>query len=374
MKCWSTHRCFFTNCEVWGNTAGNDGGAIYGEYSTGGFAECSVYDNSADNNGGAIYDYFYSPNIQNCELYNNSAKNGGFLYSQECLPYLRYNSIHGNSAVDKGGAVYVIKDHGGLILQTKSSVYWANTARLGGAIYTETSNSDASPLIVNCTFSQNTGKALYCAGQSKPTVLNCILWDNEGEIYGSPQVTYSDVEGGWTGEGNIDEDPLFVDPWNGDLHLQYWSPCIDRGDSTGVTPEEDFERNPRFDHLYFENDPTVVDMGADEYCPHGLNIIIPYYWEWVVPGAKLWWKVVISNDGEWDTEYDKLRLDVAGPMTASVRLWSGSVTLMPGEQAVHWFNVRAPMSAPIGIYSLTTVVEFDGQDQILAGFDCEVVE
>ena len=50
-------------------------------------------------------------------------------------------------------------------------------------------------------------------------------------------VTYSDVMGGWSGTGNIDADPLFVDPLNGDFHLGHFatgqasdSPCIDAGD------------------------------------------------------------------------------------------------------------------------------------------------
>ncbi len=80
---------------------------------------------------------------------------------------------------------------------------------------------------------------------------NCILWgDTPDEIYifsGTPVVTYSDVQGGWAGESNIDADPLFADPDNGDYHLksqagrwepssQAWliddvtSPCIDAGD------------------------------------------------------------------------------------------------------------------------------------------------
>jgi hypothetical protein len=59
-------------------------------------------------------------------------------------------------------------------------------------------------------------------------------------------VTYSNVQSGWSGDGNIDMDPLFADPNHGDFHLkshggrwdpisQSWfvddisSPCIDAG-------------------------------------------------------------------------------------------------------------------------------------------------
>lgn len=40
---------------------------------------------------------------------------------------------------------------------------------------------------------------------------------------------YSDIQGGWSGIGNINADPLFVDTANGDYRLQGGSPCIDAG-------------------------------------------------------------------------------------------------------------------------------------------------
>ncbi len=73
-------------------------------------------------------------------------------------------------------------------------------------------------------------------------------------------VTYSCVEGGYVGEGNIDEDPEFVDPGNDDFHIQTSSPCLNAG--TSNAPEL-----PPFD---FEGDDRIicgqdkVDMGADE--------------------------------------------------------------------------------------------------------------
>ena len=60
------------------------------------------------------------------------------------------------------------------------------------------------------------------------------------EIYSGqssyPTLTYCDIEGGWQGEGNIDLNPLFRDPAEGDFHLMSVvcgdsadSPCIDAG-------------------------------------------------------------------------------------------------------------------------------------------------
>jgi hypothetical protein len=136
-------------------------------------------------------------------------------------------------------------------------------------------------------------------------VVNCIFWWNVGwsahlgQIDGEADVTYSNIEGGWPGVGNIDADPLFVDPdgpdddpftWeDNDYHLSPGSPCIDAGnnmavpfdaadlDGDGYTGERipfDLDGNPRFVQDPFTGDTGVpdlpvyrhiVDMGAYEY-------------------------------------------------------------------------------------------------------------
>ena len=68
-------------------------------------------------------------------------------------------------------------------------------------------------------------------------------------------ITYTD---NYHHANNIQDDPQFVDPVNGDFHLKPTSPCIDKGtaDAPGL-PETDFEGDPRI-----MND--TVDIGADE--------------------------------------------------------------------------------------------------------------
>lgn len=76
-------------------------------------------------------------------------------------------------------------------------------------------------------------------------MLNNIVWANNAGVEdnisvhggGEPLITYSNIQGGWNGEGNIDTAPLFRDPDNGDFHLMaqecgdpFDSPCIDSGD------------------------------------------------------------------------------------------------------------------------------------------------
>ena len=90
--------------------------------------------------------------------------------------------------------------------------------------------ASCSPKISNSTFSKNVGHGLTVSSGS-PTVINSILWGDGGtEISGTLSVKYSDVRGGYIGEGNINKDPLFVDPDIGDYSLEYCSPAIDAGD------------------------------------------------------------------------------------------------------------------------------------------------
>jgi hypothetical protein len=113
---------------------------------------------------------------------------------------------------------------------------------------------------------------------------------------GTLSVLFSDVAGGATGvyvpagtldwgPGNIDADPLFVDPNNGDYHLLTGSPCIDAGanalvsaDYADLDGDGDVDEFTPFDLDYegrFFDDPNtpdsgcgsvaIVDMGAYEF-------------------------------------------------------------------------------------------------------------
>ena len=111
-------------------------------------------------------------------------------------------------------------------------------------------------LLTNCTFSGNSacddGGGVACM-YGRPRLTNCILWgDTPDEIHEDPHstttVTRSDVQGGWPGRGNIDADPLFVDPdgpdndpntvEDNDYRLSSGSPCIDAGNNRAVPPDE----------------------------------------------------------------------------------------------------------------------------------------
>jgi hypothetical protein len=157
------------------------------------------------------------------------------------------------------------------------------------------------------------GRALACSARaSDVTITNSILWDGGDEIWNSNDstitITYSDVQGGWPGEGNIDADPLFVDPdgpdddpntWeDNDYHLSPGSACIDAGCNWAVPPDTaDLDDDDDTDEItpldldgegrFFDDPdtpdtgcgcPPVVDMGAYEFgdtgpqpCPGDLD-------------------------------------------------------------------------------------------------------
>jgi len=191
--------------------------------------------------GGGIHNrYDSSPAITNCKFIGNTAKqDGGGIYNQTL-------------------------SHPNVI----NCTFINNSGRAGGGIYNKSSN----PKIMNCTFSKNStnlynpGGAI-CNYSSSPKILNCIIWDNQGtspsEIYPTTlsTVSYCNVKGGYSGDGNINLDPLFVDPDANDYHLQPDSPCIDAGDPCGIyTDQTDIDGQPR---VYGD----FVDMGSDEAWP-----------------------------------------------------------------------------------------------------------
>ncbi len=155
----------------------------------------------------------------------------------------------------------------------------------GGGMY----NFGGSPTFANCTMAGNWAR--YSGGgmfnySSSPRVANCIVWGSgSSPIYNyssTPLITYSDIQGGYTGTGNINVDPLFVrnpspgpdtvwgtaDDDYGDLRLRLASLCVDAGSNaavpSGVTT--DLAGNPRFIDVPGVRDPgAMVDMGAYEY-------------------------------------------------------------------------------------------------------------
>jgi hypothetical protein len=118
--------------------------------------------------------------------------------------------------------------------------------------------------IINCNFvdcqvDHGPTIRLYSDEDPNPipriSFLNCIVentyedWPSleiNGDDVVNLGVRYSDINGGWYGEGNIDLDPIFVDRENDDYSLQPESPCIDAGISDVRFNDPEDPANPGF--------------------------------------------------------------------------------------------------------------------------------
>jgi len=171
-----------------------------------------------------------------------------------------------------GGAMFNTESSAPTII---NSIFSGNSATNGngGALWNSTGT--AIPKIINSTFYGNTatdgGGAIFNES-SNPTITNSILWGDSAnwgtEIYNNnasaPVVTYSDVQSGYSGTGNLNVDPLFVNAASNDFHLQATSPCIDQGNNAaGNLPTTDFEGDSRIIDGD-RNGTATVDMGVDE--------------------------------------------------------------------------------------------------------------
>jgi hypothetical protein len=219
---------------------------------------------SPHDHGGGMYNHGSSPTLTNCTFEGNSADSvGGGMHNEGSSPALTNATFRGNSA-EAGGGIYNAGSNPMLI----NCTFYENSANGGGGGMV---NYMSSPVLTNCTFSDNSAASGggMSNGMSTPTLVNSILWGdvpeeiNDGYL-SSSIVTYSDVQGGYGGSGNIDADPLFADAANGDFHLELDSPCIDIGNNDAPDlPDYDFEGDPRI--LDGDGNVTrVVDMGVDE--------------------------------------------------------------------------------------------------------------
>ncbi|HEX2970864.1 MAG TPA: right-handed parallel beta-helix repeat-containing protein, partial [Tepidisphaeraceae bacterium] len=175
------------------NSLARYGGGLYLLSSSPMLTHCSFVGNSASAYGGGMYNAFSSPTLANCSFAGNSAPSGGGMANYAfSSPTLTNCSFVGNSAESYGGGMC---------------------------------NSSSAPTLTHCSFAGNSassGGAIYNVSysSSSPTLTNCILWGNSSAsrngVGSTSTVTFSLIEGGYSGIGNLDADPQFVrSPWPG---------------------------------------------------------------------------------------------------------------------------------------------------------------
>ncbi|HUT03910.1 MAG TPA: right-handed parallel beta-helix repeat-containing protein [bacterium] len=210
------------------NSAIESGGGIHCEHGSVRLEGNVIAGNSGVNVGGGICSYYGTPTLRGNTIHYNSAdRYGGGAYFVESTPTVEHNMIGGNIAGVSGGGIYCEKSS----LTSLNNAIVENQAGVQGAgmIVKESTVS-----LGNWTVSRNSAPGGgVCCLDSSMTVLNSILWDNSSfEVMADNSwlgITYSLVEGGYEGVGNIHDDPMFVTGPLGEYYLDPDSLCIDAG-------------------------------------------------------------------------------------------------------------------------------------------------
>ncbi len=276
-----------------GNRAWYDGGGWYADYhaaSGSPILNNVLFTSNKSGNGGGGLCVRGDVNLTLNQVTfsgNQSSYGGGMVSNASGYLELTNMAFLGNSATS--GCCYTYG--GGLWLETVNASTMLNNLLLSGnwsQWYAGGMYIHGEVAMTNFTFSGNragnSGGALYIDGQQH-TLVNAIVWGNSApsapqflfDNGGTVSVTYSDVQGGYAGAGNIDLDPLFTTPITytaaptitGNYRLQITSPAIDAGNSLSVTVSADLDGKPRLADMAGVPDtglgaPPIVDMGAYE--------------------------------------------------------------------------------------------------------------
>lgn len=252
-----------------------DNGAITVSDSSLTITQCIFTGNKSVFFGGALAIFqnnaSVTVNVQRSQFINNTA-----------------GDLTSNSGL--GGAIEaLVNTSGGAeTVNIVNSTFTGNTATYDGGAIDVSGFGATSPTvtITNSSFSGNNANGFVASGSPLPapsaplhvpgaidsyqgsvTITNSVLWaDNTSTEYstlnnpstsgaGSRGITYSDVQGGAGGTGNLNTDPLYVNPAAGDVRLKYNSPAIHAGTTAGA-PGIDLSGNSR---------GSNPDMGAYQY-------------------------------------------------------------------------------------------------------------
>ena len=200
---------------------------------------------------GGILIELASPTIQHNLIINNVAINnegvvsagGGGIRCGDGNPKIIANVIMNNEGLYGGGIVMNFST--GVI---KNNIICHNTGGEdygGSGVWTYAAGET---ILENNTIVDNISRRRGGGIQVWDTSIrarNNIVWGNQA-TQGGPQIavvgsgsidiSFSAIEGGWDGEGNIEQDPLFL---SADYLLSSNSPAVDAGDSTAAKDPED---------------------------------------------------------------------------------------------------------------------------------------
>jgi hypothetical protein len=242
---WGASTLIISDCEFRNNLSHGMGGAGWFNHKADvTFLRCTFIDNIASTSGGAL------------------AFGAGVQGHLPATGSIRFCIFSGNYAPKYGGALWA--NHAAVSMD--HCIVRDNTGGQGGAVWF---NHGGGPFN-HCTFVDNT--ALTSGGTfgasdsdfpyQKAAILNSILRGGAPEELAPAdpvlyRVHYSNIEGGWSGVGNIDADPIWDSRLGYDFVLLPGSPCIDS--AIGAEDALDWcEIDPRYCNF---NGPAP-DMGA----------------------------------------------------------------------------------------------------------------
>lgn len=243
----SGNELIVTDC-VFTDNGAQWGGAV-AVYSNAEFRGCRFIANLGHTAGGAMLAAAAADvTVRDCVFVQNRSQHGAAIAHQGTSAVNVYNSVFLDNWAAVQGALAVSAEAGALRITNCSA-----------------NHRDLPPGV----------PALFVDVDAKLAVANSVLWGDGSALQiggpGATVVSYSNVRGGWPGEGNLSADPRFADD---DLRLLSQSPCVDRG-SNGAVPTsiaEDRDGCPRFiDDLTQPDCPAggcgagpIVDIGAYE--------------------------------------------------------------------------------------------------------------
>jgi hypothetical protein len=186
-----------------------------------------------------------SPTIRNCIIRNNTAGQGGGIYiaGPMSAPTVNNCRIDGNIATDffdAGGGVFVREGS----LEVRNSIIVNNRSVYANALGGGLLGCGGQSVLVNTVLAGNGGADFGdgsggiavamagvrgCVSNVSISIKNSIIFNNVPfQVTGTPvTITYTDVQGGFAGEGNISANPIFLDA---DYRLSSESACVDAGD------------------------------------------------------------------------------------------------------------------------------------------------
>ncbi|MCC6425876.1 MAG: right-handed parallel beta-helix repeat-containing protein [Phycisphaerales bacterium] len=253
-----------------------NGGAVFFAWNSGGTVRnCIITGNEVACWGGGVYSESNAgPRVINCRITNNYAPEGGGVFVISSNLRVENCLIDGNTG-STGGGFCSFGGSDSLLVNCQLTNNHATGYGGGAFLYDAT--------MINCTVANNSTEWMAAGiyGGNGGTVTNSIIWGNTGaaQIEQAAEVSYSIVEGGAVGTGNLPSNPKFMNALAGDFRLSHLSPGVDAGLNSAVPMGilKDLAGRPRFFDVltapnFIEQAGAPVDIGAFET---GMLIIDP---------------------------------------------------------------------------------------------------